>query len=172
MTNPLLKSTLTFLKDLVIIVGSALLISFVIKTFLFRSFYIPSASMEDTLLINDRIIVNELVPDVFPLENGDVVVFADPGGWLSMAPKSEPDILTQVIDSIFTFADWAVPIPKNTLSSDSSVCPVTTSSAVHHRVSLRSTGNPSTSPTSSCRRLIPRRAAWSLTSSSPISRCG
>ena len=104
MTNPLLKSTLTFLKDLVIIVGSALLISFVIKTFLFRSFYIPSASMEDTLQINDRIIVNELVPDLFPLENGDVVVFADPGGWLSMAPKSEPDILTQVIDAIFTFA--------------------------------------------------------------------
>ena len=102
MTNPLLKSTLTFLKDLVIIVGSALLISFVIKTFLFRSFYIPSASMEDTLLINDRIIVNELVPDLFPLEHGDVVVFADPGGWLSMAPKSEPDILTQAIDTLFT----------------------------------------------------------------------
>ena len=101
MTNPLLKSTLTFLKDLVIIVGSALLISFVIKSFLFRSFYIPSASMEDTLLINDRIIVNELVPDVIPLEHGDVVVFADPGGWLSMAPKSQPDFLTGAIDTLF-----------------------------------------------------------------------
>lgn len=102
MTNPLLKSTLTFLKDLVIIVGSALLISFVIKTFLFRSFYIPSASMEDTLLINDRIIVNELVPDLFPLEHGDVVVFSDPGGWLSMAPKSKPDLITGAIDTVFT----------------------------------------------------------------------
>ena len=103
MTNPLLKSTLTFLKDLVIIVGSALLISFVIKTFLFRSFYIPSASMEDTLHINDRIIVNELVPDVFPLQHGDVVVFSDPGGWLDLAPKSTPDLFTQFVDGIFTF---------------------------------------------------------------------
>lgn len=102
MTNPLLKSALSFLKDLVIIVGSALVISFLIKTFLFRSFYIPSASMEDTLLVNDRIIVNELVPDIFPLERGDVVVFGDPGGWLTMAPKSDPDIFTQVIDTFFT----------------------------------------------------------------------
>ncbi|MFM6967493.1 MAG: signal peptidase I [Microbacteriaceae bacterium] len=102
MTNPLLKSVLAFLKDLVIIVGSALLISFLIKTFLFRSFYIPSASMEDTLLVNDRIIVNELVPDVFPLQRGDVVVFADPGGWLSMAPKAEPDLFTQAVDTVFT----------------------------------------------------------------------
>lgn len=102
MTHPLLKSALSFLKDLVIIVGSALVISFLIKTFLFRSFYIPSASMEDTLLVNDRIIVNELVPDIFPLERGDVVVFGDPGGWLTMAPKSDPDIFTQVIDTFFT----------------------------------------------------------------------
>lgn len=103
MTNPLLKSTLTFLKDLAIIVVSALVISFIIKSFLFRSFYIPSASMEDTLHINDRIIVNELVPDVFPLQHGDVVVFSDPGGWLDLAPKSTPDVFTQVVDGIFTF---------------------------------------------------------------------
>lgn len=102
MTNPLLKSTLSFLKDLAIIVVSALVISFIIKTFLFRSFYIPSASMENTLHINDRIIVNELVPDVFPLQHGDVVVFSDPGGWLNLAPKSTPDLFTQVVDGIFT----------------------------------------------------------------------
>jgi len=87
MTNPLVKGVFTFIKDLVIIVAAALIISFVVKTFLFRSFYIPSASMENTLMIDDRIIVNELVPDLFPLENGDVVVFSDPGGWL---PPREP----------------------------------------------------------------------------------
>lgn len=103
MTNPLLKSTLSFLKDLAIIVVSALLIAFVIKSFLFRSFYIPSSSMEDTLLINDRIIVNELVPDIIPLEHGDVVVFSDPGGWLNATPPAVSDPLSSAIDALFGF---------------------------------------------------------------------
>ncbi|MGN6327198.1 signal peptidase I [Pseudolysinimonas sp.] len=87
-----------FLRDVLIIIVAAILISFLIKTFLIRSFYIPSQSMEDTLLVNDRIIVNELQPKVFPLQRGDVVVFKDPGGWL---PPSQPD--TNPID-------WALSI--------------------------------------------------------------
>ena len=75
-----------FLRDVVIILVAAIVISFLIKTFLIRSFYIPSESMESTLIVNDRIIVNELVPDVIPIERGDVVVFKDPGGWLTEAP--------------------------------------------------------------------------------------
>jgi signal peptidase I len=73
----------TFLRDVAVILLSAIVISFLIKTFLVRSFYIPSASMENTLQINDRIMVNQLVPKVFGLNRGDVVVFTDPGGWLS-----------------------------------------------------------------------------------------
>ena len=76
------RGTLTFLRDVLVIFLAALLISFLIKTFLIRSFYIPSGSMENTLQINDRIIVNELVPDVVDVKRGDVVVFTDPGGWL------------------------------------------------------------------------------------------
>jgi signal peptidase I len=102
MTTPFAKGVLTFLKDLVIIVGAALLISFVVKTFLFRSFFIPSASMENTLQIDDRIIVSELVPDLFPLENGDVVVFSDPGGWLPPHQATDPDIFTAALDLIAT----------------------------------------------------------------------
>jgi signal peptidase I len=71
-----------FFRDLLIIFVVALLISFLIKTFLVRSFYIPSGSMENTLLINDRIIVNELEPKLMPIQRGDVIVFRDPGGWL------------------------------------------------------------------------------------------
>ncbi|MBD8540613.1 signal peptidase I [Frigoribacterium sp. CFBP 8751] len=78
---------LRFLRDIVVIFLAALLISFLIKTFLIRSFYIPSGSMETTLQIDDRVIVNELVPDVVDLHRGDVVVFEDPGGWL---PDSLP----------------------------------------------------------------------------------
>jgi signal peptidase I len=81
---------LAFLIDTVVIIASALVISFVIKSFLIRSFYIPSGSMFDTLQINDRIIVNQLVPNLVPLERGDVVVFRDPGGWLGSLPENKP----------------------------------------------------------------------------------
>ena len=72
----------SWLKEVGIIIVVALLLSFLIKTFLFRAFYIPSGSMEETLEINDRIFVNLLVPDVMDLQRGDVVVFEDTKGWL------------------------------------------------------------------------------------------
>ena len=61
----------------------AVVLSFLIKTFLFRAFYIPSESMVNTLDVNDRIFVNLLVPEPFALERGDVVVFKDTKGWLA-----------------------------------------------------------------------------------------
>lgn len=71
-----------WLKEIATIVAIALILSFLIKTFLFRAFFIPSGSMEDTLQIDDRIFVNQLVPAPFALERGDVVVFKDTEGWL------------------------------------------------------------------------------------------
>jgi signal peptidase I len=76
------RSTALFIRDIIIIFLIALLASVLIKTFLVRSFYIPSGSMENTLQINDRILVNELEPNLIPISRGDVVVFKDPGGWL------------------------------------------------------------------------------------------
>jgi signal peptidase I len=79
-----------FVRDLIVIVVVAVLASFLIKTFLIRSFYIPSASMQHTLQVGDRILVNELVPGLIPLQRGDVVVFTDPGGWLHNDPVAPP----------------------------------------------------------------------------------
>lgn len=81
------RSRLLFLRDLAIIVVVALCLSFLVKTFLVRSFYIPSGSMENTLQINDVILVNELEPNLMPIHRGDVVVFTDPGGWLPSTMK-------------------------------------------------------------------------------------
>jgi signal peptidase I len=78
-----------FFLDVFVIVGSALLLSLVIKTFLIRSFFIPSGSMLETLRIDDRIVVNELVPSLIAVERGDIVVFKDPGGWLSPIDKTK-----------------------------------------------------------------------------------
>lgn len=68
----------------------AIVLSFLIKTFLFRAFYIPSESMVNTLDVNDRIFVNLLVPEPFALERGDVVVFRDTQGWLVPAARRLP----------------------------------------------------------------------------------
>ncbi|MEO8528409.1 MAG: signal peptidase I [Pseudolysinimonas sp.] len=93
-----------FLRDVALILLAAIVISFLIKTFLIRSFYIPSASMEPTLYTNDRIIVNELVPDLMPIERGDVVVFKDPGGWLPPTPPAADQ------NPVAAFFDWLLSI--------------------------------------------------------------
>jgi signal peptidase I len=89
-----------FLRDILFILLAAIVISFLIKTFLIRSFYIPSGSMEETLHINDRVIVSLLTPGLTPLKHGDVVVFTDPGGWLAdegLQPTGDNSPVTDVL---------------------------------------------------------------------------
>lgn len=74
-------------KEFVIVIGMALVLSFVVKTWLLQAFYIPSGSMEDTLVLNDRVIVSKLTPGAFELKRGDIVVFSDPGDWVEPLPK-------------------------------------------------------------------------------------
>ncbi|MFC8504683.1 signal peptidase I, partial [Pedococcus sp. NPDC057267] len=69
-------------KEFAIVVGMALVLSFVVKTWLLQAFYIPSGSMENTLQVNDRVIVSKLTPGPFDLRRGDIVVFGDPGNWV------------------------------------------------------------------------------------------
>ena len=98
-----------FLRDVAIILVAAIIISFLIKTFLIRSFYIPSESMEATLIKNDRIIVNELVPDLTPIERGDVVVFKDPGGWLTPVVQPEQNPVVGFFDWLLSFVGLTAP---------------------------------------------------------------
>lgn len=97
------RSIKLFIRDIVLIFLAAVIISVGIKAFLVRSFYIPSGSMESTLQINDRIIVNELVPRMVAIERGDVVVFQDPGGWLT--PRAQPDR-----NWFMTGVDWTLAV--------------------------------------------------------------
>lgn len=99
--QPRRRGWVTFLRDVLVIILIAVLVSFLVKTFLVRSFYIPSGSMEDTLLINDRILVDEITPRFGAYEHGDIVVFRDPGGWL---PPSTDPARPPVIEA----ADWVL----------------------------------------------------------------
>jgi signal peptidase I len=67
-----------FLKELPILVVVAFAIALLIKTFLFQAFYIPSGSMENTLLPNDRVLVSKLDYRFGDPRNGQIVVFAGP----------------------------------------------------------------------------------------------
>lgn len=87
------------IKEILIIVAIAIVISFVIRTFFFRAFLIPSGSMENTLLINDRIFVNLIVDSEDQLDRGDVVVFEDHQGWLPPA-ESDPNPLLQALEFV------------------------------------------------------------------------
>jgi signal peptidase I len=98
-----------FLRDIILIFLAALLISFLIKTFLIRSFYIPSSSMETTLHIDDRIIVNQLEPKLMPIEHGDVVVFKDPGGWLTPTVEPQVNWFVGAVDNALAFVGLSAP---------------------------------------------------------------
>jgi signal peptidase I len=71
----------SFLTEMVVLFAVALTIALLIKTFVVQPFFIPSGSMENTLLIGDKVLVNKLVYHLRPIERGDIVVFDGAGSW-------------------------------------------------------------------------------------------
>ena len=71
----------SFLTEMVVLFAAALTIALLIKAFVVQPFFIPSGSMENTLLIGDKVLVNKLVYHLRPIERGDVVVFSGAGSW-------------------------------------------------------------------------------------------
>ncbi|GAA3745600.1 signal peptidase I [Salinactinospora qingdaonensis] len=71
----------SFWKELPVLVVIALVLAFIIQTWVVQAFYIPSTSMENTLLVGDRVLVNKLVYEVRDFERGDIVVFNGSGSW-------------------------------------------------------------------------------------------
>jgi len=61
-----------------VLIVAALVIAFLIKTFLFQAFYIPSDSMVPTLKVGDRVLVNKLSYDLHDVHRGDIIVFKAP----------------------------------------------------------------------------------------------
>ena len=62
------------------VIAGAFVVALVVKTFLFQAYYIPSPSMEATLEISDRIMVNKLSYQLHDVNRGDIIVFKNPEG--------------------------------------------------------------------------------------------
>jgi signal peptidase I len=71
----------SFLRELPVLVIVALVLALLIKSFVVQAFYIPSASMENTLEIGDRVLINKIVFHTRPIHRGDIVVFDGTGSW-------------------------------------------------------------------------------------------
>lgn len=97
------RGALSALKETAIIVVTALALSFLIKTFLVQPFFIPSESMEETLLVGDRVLVTKFAPGPLEVHRGDVVVFKDPGGWLAPQVKRPANPLSEALHNVGVF---------------------------------------------------------------------
>jgi signal peptidase I len=80
-TRPRSKG-LRSLVEWIVVIAVALLVALVIRTWVFQPFWIPSGSMEDTLDLGDRVLVNKLSYRLHDINRGDVVVFDRPEEWL------------------------------------------------------------------------------------------
>lgn len=85
------KAHLPLWLETIVLLAVALGLAIVIKALFVQAFYIPSGSMRDTLVDNDRILVQKVSywgggqP-----QRGDIVVFKDPGGWLDPSEEQAP----------------------------------------------------------------------------------
>lgn len=74
---------------------TALAIAVVVKTFLFQPFWIPTPSMDPTIQVNDRVMVNKVVMNFGDVHRGDIVVFRDPA-----APDIDDSFAQAVVRSV------------------------------------------------------------------------
>jgi signal peptidase I len=87
-----------FWRELVTIVVAAAVLTLLVKAFVVQVYRIPSASMEDTLLVGDRVLVNKLVYHFRSIDRGDIVVFNGQGSWGPDEPPPSSDPVVRVID--------------------------------------------------------------------------
>jgi signal peptidase I len=90
----------SFWRELPVLIVVALVLAVLIKTFAIQAFFIPSASMENTLEIGDRVLINKIVYHLRPIHRGDIVVFDGTGSWDFNNPQPNPNIFARVVDNL------------------------------------------------------------------------
>ncbi len=81
-TQTAVRTTRHAVRETVLIVVVALVLSVLARIFLVQAFFVPSGSMLQTLEIDDRIVVSKFTTKLGGVSRGEIVVFRDPGTWL------------------------------------------------------------------------------------------
>ena len=84
------RPNMSWWVELPILLVFALVLALLIKSFVIQAFYIPSSSMENTLEIGDKVLVNKLVYDFRSIHRGDIVVFNGDGSWDPVPAQPAP----------------------------------------------------------------------------------
>ena len=89
-------------RELLTIVVAAAVLTLLVKAFVVQVYRIPSGSMENTLQIGDRVLVNKLVYHVRGIARGDVVVFSGQDSWGPDAPPPSGDPVVRFGDDVLS----------------------------------------------------------------------
>ena len=73
------QHVLAFFKELTVVVVGAIVVASLLRGFVGQMFLIPSVSMENTLQVDDRVVIEKLSS----VRRGQIIVFKDPGGWFT-----------------------------------------------------------------------------------------
>jgi signal peptidase I len=103
----------SFWRELPILIVIALALAFLLKTFLVQAFYIPSGSMENTLQVGDRVMVNKLAYTFGDIQRGDVVVFSGVDSWDPEIQVVDGNPLTDALRSVAGAFGFASPNEKD-----------------------------------------------------------
>lgn len=89
--KPAKKKRRSFIRELPFLIGIAVVLALLLRIFLVQTFYIPSSSMEDTLRIDDRVLVNKAVYKLRDIERGEVIVFSGADSFDFAEPDARAD---------------------------------------------------------------------------------
>jgi signal peptidase I len=93
------KRRRSFLRELPVLIVVAVVLALLIKSFVIQAFYIPSASMQNTLEIGDRVLINKIVFHTRPIHRGDIIVFDGTGSWDVATPTSS-NIVSKAVSEL------------------------------------------------------------------------
>ena len=92
------KKKKSFGRELLTIVVAAAILTLLVKAFIIQVYRIPSASMENTLEVGDRVLVNKVVYHFRGIARGDIVVFSGQDSWGPAAPPPSSNPVVRVFD--------------------------------------------------------------------------
>jgi signal peptidase I len=99
---PAVKKKKSFWRELLTIVVAAAVLTLLVKAFVVQVYRIPSASMENTLQVGDRVLVNKVVYHFRGIARGDIIVFSGQDSWGPDAPTPSGDPVVRIFDDVLS----------------------------------------------------------------------